>query len=369
MNFNYLFHLIIKKIKVTVHSKFEKKVESEAISDFDSFIFLLIKEIYTNLFVYKKGGIYYKTIISKDGAPLILGQTRLICLLCDGLSKKDFPIQDRGLIEKLTDFLLTMKTEDNIYEFNNYKWEVQDEGIASVWAGIALIKTYECLNKPIYLDESLSVFNSIFENLYSHKTGLVHTKGQDFWCLNASAQLAYFCSILLKYTYSEEILNVMINSINICIDNIGDDGHFPYSERYQNTYILLYHPNVMFFLNECLNSNLLNEEIKSKILDTNKKGLLYLIKCLDSSFRFYERDIKQYNYYVITAVTALNAIKEKINTKDELNILNNIFKFYNNNKLYLFIDNNNFLFNGKRYKFRDIAITETLYWIVQYKYS
>ena len=62
-------------------------------------------------------------------------------------------------------------------------------------------------------------------------------------------------------------------------------------------------------------------------------------------------------------------IKEKINTKDELNILNNIFKFYNNNKLYLFIDNNNFLFNGKRYKFRDIAITETLYWIVQYKYS
>ena len=88
MNLNYLSHLTIKKSKTAIYSKFEKKVQSEAITDSDTFIFFLIKEIFKDLIVCKNV-IYYKTEITNNEAPLILGQTRLICLLCDSFNKEN----------------------------------------------------------------------------------------------------------------------------------------------------------------------------------------------------------------------------------------------------------------------------------------
>ena len=293
----------------------------------------------------------------------------MICSLCDGFGKKDFPIQDKILTEKLADFLLTFKRDDNLYEFNNYYWDLQDDGIASVWAGIALMKSFELLKKQIYFEETLSVYNAILENLYSPQTSLVHTKGQNFWCANAAAQFAYLSSLILKYDYSDEVYIAMINSINICTMNIKEDGHFPYDAKHHGTYILLYHPNVMFFLNKCLGSDYLDEKIKTKINEVNRKGLVYLLERLDSEMRFNEPDFKDYNYYIITAVTSLASIKGKIKNEDEIKILNNILKFHKNGKLYLFIDNNSYLLNRKYYKLTDILLTETLYWLVQYKYK
>ena len=74
----------------------------------------------------------------------------------------------------------------------------------------------------------------------------------------------------------------------------------------------------------------------------------------------------QYNFYLISIVTALATIKNEIEKTKEYKVLNNILKYYNNNKLYMFINENNLLFNGYMYKIRDVLTVETLYWLTQY---
>jgi hypothetical protein len=289
-------------------------------------------------------------------------------LLCDGYEKELFPLKNHYLIKNLSQFLITLKSKNNLYEFNHPKRSVQDEGIGSVWAGIALIKSYQILRQQIYLDEAISTYEAILNHLYSPETGLVHTAGQDFWCINASSKLAYLCSLILKFNYSEEIKKVMVNSINICTNNIADDGHFPYTKIHPGVYILLYHPSVIFYLEKCLESEYLNDKYKLNVIDTSKKAITYLHKYLDNLGRFNEPELKDYNFYIISAVTALAAIAGKIENEAENKILNHILKYYNHNKLYLFIDKNNRLFNGSRFQYKDSFTVEIFYWLTQYLY-
>ena len=362
----YYFHLAIKKIKTKLYSQFERKVKSESSIDLHTFILFLFKETLKNLHI-DEIGIYYKTKINKKNTPVIVSHSRLITLLCDGLDHGDFIIKDNCLIEKLADFLITLKTNNNLYEFNNVKWEKQDEGVASVWAGIALIKAYEAIKKQTYLEEAISVYKSIIKNLYTPETGLIHTAGQDFWCANTSSKLAYFCSLILRNNYSKEIEEIMVNSIKICIDNIAEDGHFPYTKIHPNTYILLYHPSVIFYLDKCLESEYLKNDFKIKIKNVSKSALSYLLNRTDKFFRFHEPEF--YNFYIITTVTALAAVKGKIGENIQKSIISNILKYFNKNELYLFIDENDYLFNGIQYKFKDVSTVETLYWLVQYLYG
>lgn len=312
----YYFRLALKKIKIFLYNKFEKKVKSDPSVDLYSFILFLIKETFKNLIVTKKG-IYYKTEIANNNEPGIISQARLISLLCDGYNKEHFPIKDNNLIEKLTNYLITLKKKNDLYHLSNYKWDKQDEGIASVWSAIALIKAYEVLGKKIYLDESLSVCTAMLKDLYSARSGLVHTAGQDFWCINASSKFAYLCSLILKYYYSEEIKEAMLNSISICTKNIAEDGHFPYTKAHPGVYILLYHPSVIFYMEKCLESEYLDDEFKLNLNKVNKTAFTYLLKCLDNSGRFNEPEFKEYNFYKITAVTALAAIADKIERDQE----------------------------------------------------
>ncbi len=365
---SYIFYLALKKSKTKIHNKLEKKIKSESSINLDNFISFLIKEVYKNLVLNDKG-IFFKTKISNNNKPVIVAQGRLISLLCDGYYKENFPVKDKNLIKELSNYLLTLKNGNNIYEFNNSKRETQDEGIGSVWSAIALIKTYEILGEQLYLNESIAACKAMIKNLYSSEIGLVHTAGQDYWCVNASSKFAYLCSLVLKYNHSDDIEKAMVNSIKICTDKIMEDGHFPYNGIYSDVYILLYHPSVMFYLEKCLASKYLCEEIKSKIIEVNKSAFSFLYKCLDNSGRFNEPDTKEYNFYIITTVTALAAISGKIEKSLENKVFDNILKYYNDNKLYLFIDKNDYLSFGSMYKYKDSFIVETLYWMVQCLYS
>ena len=365
MNVNYFSRLAIKKIQIKLHNTFEKRKRSTSTIDFDSFYFFLIKETLGNLHFTEKG-IFYKTKINQNQLPVVTSHSRLISLLCDGFDVEYFPVKNKYLIEKLADFLITLKNKDNLFNFNKHKWDKQDEGIASVWAAIALIKSYDIIKKDVYLNETLSIYNAILKKLYTLESGLVHTAGQDFWCTNASSKFAYLCSLILKYNYSDQIKDVMINSIKICTQNIGEDGHYPYTKKHMGVYILLYHPSVIFYLNNCLVSEYINNKLKEEIQETNRKALCFLLKCLDSSGRFHEPELKKYNFYLISIVTALAAIKNEIEKTKEYKVLNNILKYYNNNELYMFINENNLLFNGYMYKIRDVLTVETLYWLTQY---
>ena len=170
----------------------------------------------------------------------------------------------------------------------------------------------------------------------------------------------------LKYTYSQEIKEVMVNSINLCLENISEDGHFPYDEKHSGVYILLYHSSVMFYLNECLKSNYINNEIKTKINEKNGDALNYLINCMDEEFRFNDPEKDSNSFYIITAVTSLAALRGRISKDKEEMILRNILKHYSDNKLFLFNDRDNYLTNRSLYKFIDVLTIETLYWIVQH---
>ncbi len=39
---------------------------------------------------------------------------------------------------------------------------------------------------------------AMIEKLYSEKNSLVHTAGDNFWCLDSASTFAYTCSLLLK---------------------------------------------------------------------------------------------------------------------------------------------------------------------------
>ena len=121
--------------------------------------------------------------------------------------------------------------ELGLFNFNKPYWEKQDEGIASEWATLALLRAYQTLNEREYLNIASSTMEAMLEHLYTEETSLVHTKSDNFWCLNSASTFAYVCSLLLENIYSEKVRQAMIDSVNLCVSKIAMDGHFPYNFR------------------------------------------------------------------------------------------------------------------------------------------
>ena len=206
----------------------------------------------------------------------------------------------------------------------------------------------------------------MIEHLYTKETSLVHTAGQNFWCLNSASTFAYLCSLLLKHNYSKKVENAMINSINLCVDKIASDGHFPYSTMNQGTYLLLYHPIVMITLEKCLESKYLDHITIKRLNEVLTKARDFLINSIDDEKKVFEPEIKQLSQYIISNVTTLVALKDKIDPSFEKSLLNNVIKFLNKDKLYLCIDKKERLYNGDLYKFNDVYLIEVLYWLDLY---
>lgn len=371
MNFNsiikliYYLFLLLKKIRVFIHNFFEPIISSPSCADIEAFKIFLWKQLLTNL-SYDEKGYFFKTKVTNKKSPMVLSQARVILILCNQSNLDEPRFKSSYLIKKMTDYLISMRDGNGLFKFNQVSWDYQDEGIASVWATFALIKAYEITSQKKYLETAVSTMNSMLRNLYSKHTSLVHTAGDNFWCLNSASTFAYVCSLLLNHHYSDEIQKAMVDSINLCLDKISDDGHYPYNMKRQGTYLLLYHSIVMITLEYCLSSKYLDGQTRKKIADSNKIALEFLLKCIDEENRIFEPEITQYSQYIITNVTTLLAVRGRIDGDIETNIYRNLATFWKDEKLYLCKNKNDKLYDSDLYKVKDVLTIEVLYWLNLY---
>lgn len=360
---NYYFNLLLKKIRIRLTILFEKKERIEeansTIEDFLEFLWIGI----LNRLTRSGSGIYFKTKTTNEDKPILVAQARLISLICDCFESK-LNFTSSAIVRKLTNNLISLKGENNLYSINVSKWDKQDEGIASVWASIALIKAYKITNNDEYRNEAQKTFLAIKKYLYKDNIGLVHTCGQNYWCINASSKLAYLC-VLLKENGIELTEGVFENCIKLCIREQENNGAYPYTEKHKGIYILLYQASVIFYLNKCLMAKFLNEENIKKIQASIGAGMNYLKNTMTKDFKFEEPDKEKGNYYLISSVTSLAAISF-YDKKEQTDLINDVIKFMKNDKLFLYKDKNNKLFNGRLNHLSDVYIVETLYWIIQY---
>ena len=310
-------------------------------------------------------GYFYRTNVTYKNSPMVLSQARVILILCNISTLGDPKFRSMFLIKKMTDYLISMQDTNSLYKFNQTAWDLQDEGIASVWATMALIKSYEVTRDQKYIDSAKLTMNAMLKFLYTKDTSLVHTTGDEFWTLDAASTFAYVCSLLLKHIYSDNIKEAMNDSIELCIEKISADGHFPYHQT-RDTYLLLYHPIVMKTLEYCLSSEFLDKYIKQRLENVLINAKDYLINCIDKNNQIFEPEVKRYGQYIISNVTALYALKGKIGFQTEKVLLNNIATYLQNDKLYICKDNQNRLYNSDTYNTRDVFLIEVLFWLDLY---
>lgn len=362
----YYSFLFFKKIKIALHNFFELKIKACRTNDFEDFQIFLWTQLFSNL-KFSKNGYYYKTKVTNKNSPMILSQARVILILCNNYEAENLKFNTKHLIKSLTDYLISMREDNGLFKFNQSSWNLQDEGIASVWATLALIKSYEITKNQIYLNEAKLTLNAMLNFLYSKETSLVHTIGDEHWCLNSASTFAYVCSLILNHGFEKRIQEAMIDSINICIKKIADDGHFPYNAIRPGTYLLLYHPIVMITLENCMQSKYMDSSTAQKLKDVLDKAKGFLISCITVDHKIFEPEIKHYSQYIISNVITLLALKGKINPDIEKDILNNISSYWNNGRLFICKDYSDYLFNSDLYSVKDVLLIEVLYWLDLYK--
>ncbi len=362
----YYLLLFVKKSKIYLHNKFEKHVDLTTEVSIENFKIFLWQHLIKNL-SYNEKGYFFSTKVTNNNSPMVLSQARVILILSNNKNNFGPRFQSVSLVRQMTDYLISMRDKKRgLFKFNQASWDLQDEGIASVWATLALIRSYEFTNDKRYLDIAIETMDAMLKHLYTKETSLIHTDGDFFWCLNSASTFADACSLILKYHYSDNIKEAMIDSINLCLDKIADDGHYPYNMVRQGTYLLLYHPIVMITLNNCLDSEFLDKPTRNKIIETNKTASKFLLSCFDDNNRIFEPEITHYDQYIISNITTLVALKNQIPKELEKKLLKNLTGYYNNNHLYLCKDENNKLFNSDLYSVKDVLTIEVLYWLEIY---
>ena len=361
----YYIFLLFDRIKKSLHNHLEPRIKinnSQGLEDFQIFLW---KKLFSNLII-DKDGWFYKTNVTNKNSPMLLSQARTILILCNNYEKGEPKFKSNHLIKALTKSLISMREKNGLFKFNKPSWDLQDEGIASEWATLALIKSYETTSEKEYLEAAILTMEAMIKYLYSKETSLVHTEGDNFWCLDSASTFAYVCSLLLKHAYSKKVEEVMIDSINLCINNIADDGHFPYHAKRQGIYLLLYHPIVMITLEYCLRSEYLDDVITKRLIDTLVKAKSFLLNSISKEKKIFEPTIKQLSQFVISNVTSLVALKNKIEPDFEKILLNNVVRFWNNDTLYLCRDQKERLYNGDLYNISDSYLIEVMYWFDLY---
>ncbi len=157
----YYFWLLNKKIRTKFHNYFEERKNSSFTPSNDYVNFFLWNYLNKRL-VHTTNGIYYKTKVMNNNSPMTLAQSRVLLGICN-LYKSGQPTRNNiFLIKEIKKYILTMKGENGIYKFNQKSWNLQDEGIATIWVLLALLETYK-----ITLEESL--LEEIIETISKQK--------------------------------------------------------------------------------------------------------------------------------------------------------------------------------------------------------
>ena len=270
---------------------------------------------------------------------------------------------------KFKNFIISIRDESGIYKFNQKSWNLQDEGIATIWVLLALLKVYEITNNSDLLNEMVDTVNDMHRNMVDKLNSLLHNLGDNYWYLNAASTYAFFASQFLDYHYDKEIFNNYINAVELCVSKITPYGYFPYSGKRHGTYLLLYNPIVIYTLENSVNSHLINHELKIKAENAIENARKFILKQMDEGNFFVEfSEQKKFSRYIISNLTSLVALKNKIPKELECKILKNI-SYLINDKLYLCRNSEGEYFNGNLYEVSDVLTTEVFYWLLTYLYN
>ena len=225
----YLF-LLQKKFNIRIHNLLEKKVENNNLRSMEDFQFFLFKIIFSNL-IKTENGIYFNTKVKNKNKPNTLAQVRILISFCKLHNNKQIIFNVKYIIENLKNFILSIRENSGIYKFNQKSWNLQDEGIATIWVLLALLKVYEITNDLDLLNEIVDTIDLLHKNLVDEKNSLLHNLGDDYWCLNAASTYAFFAGQFLNYHYDEKMLKNYIKAVELCISKLTPEGYFPYSEK------------------------------------------------------------------------------------------------------------------------------------------
>jgi hypothetical protein len=305
--------------------------------------------------------------MNNNGQPIVISQARLIVAICDGHNLDELYFNNRYVVSELAYYLLSLQKADGLFLFNKTSWMRQDEGIASVWSGIALIRAYEYTKNPDFRVGAISAWDAMYKHLYSEEKSLLHTKKQTWWTLNVAVLYALLGTIILKYIDRNEIRVTVTQSLDLILSSIADDGHFPYNEKRPDVYILLYHSHVIYFLQQIALSRVITENESNRIDRVLMKAGEYLQNQMGDKNLFVETSREEYESYVITSVISLAALKNELSTDQIEKILFNITQHYSNGQHYLFKDSYNKLTNKDLGKYNDVLLTEILYWLIQFR--
>jgi len=363
----YYFWLLNKKIRTKIHNYLEKRKFSLDIPSIDYVNFFLWNFLGKRL-VHTEKGIYYKTKIMNNNSPMTLAQSRVLLGVCNLYNSGQSNDNNIFLIKEIQKYILTMKGENGIYKFNQKSWNLQDEGIATIWVLLALLETYKITLEKTLLEEIIATIEIVNKILFSKKNSLSHTLGDDYWCLNAASTYAWFVGELMTFYKTDELIENYSLSIELCNAKFSEKRYFPYSEKRQGTYLLLYNPVVMFTLQEAIKNKFIDKTLYNKTRETLVEAEKYLLSQLDKNNFFVEPEMKVFSRYIITNVISLVALKDKIGTALEDKVLNNIKSYFNNDKMFLCKDDSGKYYDGNLYEVDDVLTIEVFYWLTTYLY-
>ena len=366
--FRYYFFLIQSKISMRIHNTLEKKVKCDNLISVEDFQFFLLKIIISNL-IKTDSGIYFNTRIKNINKPMTLAQARVLLSFCKLYDNNQISFRYKYIIENLKEFILSLQENSGIYKFNHKKWNLQDEGIATIWSLLSLLQAYKILKDEKLLGRILNTVNIMHNKLIDKNNSLIHTLGDNFWCLNAASTYAFFVNQILPYYYTEELVFNYKKAIELCVQKLTPEGYFPYSKKRTGTYLLLYNPVVIYTLENAINNDIIDKELEAQTINALERARLYLLKQMDENKFFVEPEQKRFSRYIISNITSLVVLKNKISKELESQILNNITSFLINDKLYLCRNRSGQYFNGNLYEVNDVLITEVFYWLLTYLYN
>lgn len=364
----FYFWLLFKKIRTFLYIKFEKKVLNDLILSDENFKNILWAKIKKNLIAIESNT-FYRTKIKNKELPNNLAQARVLLSAILLLNEKNQINHLSTIINRLKNYLLSVKTKNNLWLFNQKWWNKQDEGIATIWVLLALLEVYKLNKNDDLLKEIISSTEAMNEMLFSKSCSLRHNLGDSFWCLNAASTYAMYISKLLEFTNKKEYVENLNLSIKLCLDNITDEGFFPYSEIRKGTYLLLYNPIVIITLKEALKSNFIYPELKKRSIKDIEIVKNFVYKQKDKDYFFVEPEQEKFARYIISNITSLIALKDIITNEEETKIFNNIKSYIIDNELYLCRNEKGEYFNGNLYEVRDVLLTEVFYWFTYYNYN
>lgn len=364
-NLNFYLFLIQKKINTRIHNLLETKVINDSILSDEQIISFLWSEIKKKL---KKvpQGLYYRTEVTNNNSPMTLAQSRVLLSICMNIRNSKIDINDTHLIDGLTSYILTMKGKNGIYKFNQKKWNLQDEGIATIWVLLALLEVYKINFDKKILDEIITTINIVNKVLFSETNSLAHTHGDDYWCLNAASTYAWFITELYPYYSNTTLVENLKLSINLCNEKFNREGYFPYSEKKTGTYLLLYNPVVIYSLERAIRNDKLNEELVVSTKKNIKQAKDFVLKQRDENNFFIEPEVKVFSRYLVSNVVSLVALKGYIDQNLEKSILENVKSYVINDRLYLCRNEYGEYYNGNLYEVNDVLLTEFYYWLTIY---